>query len=153
MPTQLTAIANSEHMNNIAMMYLHDSDTLQHGILDGTIPSATADNGATSSIGTKRDSKNFLRTPMAALRVHQESNSWPWEYEHQHTTYTSHQVLTRHPSSAQSSLQWQTTPPFLTKIKSMSMTKTTPTSPFCMQQSSMDGANPALTTSVEKMSI
>jgi hypothetical protein len=38
-----------EQVNNIS--------ELKQGILDGTIPSAIADSGATSSVGTKRDKK------------------------------------------------------------------------------------------------
>ena len=38
-----------EQVNNI--------NELKQGILDGTIPSAIADSGATSSVGTKRDKK------------------------------------------------------------------------------------------------
>jgi hypothetical protein len=38
-----------EQVNNI--------NELKQGVLDGSIPSAVADSGATSSIGTKRDRK------------------------------------------------------------------------------------------------
>jgi hypothetical protein len=38
-----------EQVNNI--------NELKQGILDGSIPSAIADSGATSSVGTKRDKK------------------------------------------------------------------------------------------------
>ena len=38
-----------EQVNNI--------NELKQGVLDGTIPSAIADSGATSSVGTKRDKK------------------------------------------------------------------------------------------------
>jgi hypothetical protein len=42
--------------------YNHDDDELRRGILNGSIPSAAADSGATSSIGTKRDSRHFIST-------------------------------------------------------------------------------------------
>jgi len=38
-----------EHVNNI--------NEFKQGIIDGSIPSAVADSGATSSVGTKRDKK------------------------------------------------------------------------------------------------
>ena len=45
-----------EQVNNI--------NELKQGVLDGTIPSAIADSGATSSVGTKRDKKRnaFMAT-------------------------------------------------------------------------------------------
>ena len=47
----LTAI----NEDNLQRTYLHDNEELRRGVLDGSIPSAVVDSGATSSIGTPTD--------------------------------------------------------------------------------------------------
>jgi hypothetical protein len=42
--------------------YNHDDEELQRGVLDGSIPSAAANSGATSSVRTKSDSRHFIST-------------------------------------------------------------------------------------------
>ena len=58
-----------EQVNNI--------NELKQGVLNGTIPSAIADSGATSSIGTKRDKKRhaFVATGRQLDKAFRMSNS------------------------------------------------------------------------------
>lgn len=57
-----------EQVNNI--------NELKQGVLDGTIPSAIADSGATSSVGTKRDKKRnaFVETGRQSDKVFRMPN-------------------------------------------------------------------------------
>ncbi len=41
--------------DNAQRTYLHDDKELRRGVLNGSIPSAVVDSGATSSIGTPTD--------------------------------------------------------------------------------------------------
>jgi hypothetical protein len=58
-----------EQVNNI--------NKLKQGVLDGSIPSAVADSGATSSVGLKRDRKTnaFVATGRQSDRVFRMPNS------------------------------------------------------------------------------
>jgi len=60
-PAQLAAIQSAESIAHV-QPYNHDDEELQRGVLDGSIPSAAADSGATSSFGTKHNSHHFIRT-------------------------------------------------------------------------------------------
>ena len=58
-----------EQVNNI--------NALKQGVLDGSIPSAIADSGATSSVGTKRDKKRnaFVATGRQSAKAFRMPNS------------------------------------------------------------------------------
>ena len=58
---QLAAIQGAKSIAHVRP-YSHGADELRRGVLDGSIPSAAADSGAISSIGTKHDSRHFIRT-------------------------------------------------------------------------------------------
>ena len=60
-PAQLAAIRSAESIAHV-QTYNHDDEALRLGVLDGSIPSAAADSGATSSVGTKSDSQHFIST-------------------------------------------------------------------------------------------
>jgi hypothetical protein len=51
-PAQLATIKSTKFTAHIKM-YNHDNDELRCGVLDDLIPSAAANSGATSSVGTK----------------------------------------------------------------------------------------------------
>jgi hypothetical protein len=70
---QLAAIKNTKSIAHIKM-YNHDNDKLRRGVLDGSIPSAAADSGATSSIGTKRYSKHFTSTSQQSQKIFRSPN-------------------------------------------------------------------------------
>jgi len=53
--------------NNVQRMDLHDDEELRMGVLDGSIPSAVVDSGATSSIGTPTD--QFAKTGRQSNKV------------------------------------------------------------------------------------
>ena len=60
-PAQLAAIQSAESIAHV-QLYNHDDKELQCGVLNGSIPSAAADSRATSSIGTKFDSRHLIST-------------------------------------------------------------------------------------------
>jgi hypothetical protein len=60
-PAQLAPLRSAESIAHV-QTYHHDDEALRRGVLDGSIPSAAADSGATSSIRTKSDSQHFIST-------------------------------------------------------------------------------------------
>ncbi len=60
-PAQLAAIRSAESIGHVRT-YNHDDEALRRGVLEGSIPSAAADSGATSSVGTKNDRQHFIST-------------------------------------------------------------------------------------------
>ena len=60
-PAQLAAIQSAESIAQ-ARSYNHDDEELRCGVLNGSIPFVAADSGATSSVGTKSDSRHFIST-------------------------------------------------------------------------------------------
>jgi hypothetical protein len=60
-PAQLAANRSAESSGHVRT-YNHDDEALRRGVLEGSIPSAAADSGATSSVGTKNDSQHFIST-------------------------------------------------------------------------------------------
>jgi hypothetical protein len=53
--------------DNAQRTYLHDDEELRRGVLDGSIPSAVVDSGATSSVGTPTDP--FAKTGQQSNKV------------------------------------------------------------------------------------
>ncbi len=49
--------------------YNHDNEELRCGVLDGSTPSAAANSRATSSVGTKQDSKHFISTRQQSDKI------------------------------------------------------------------------------------
>jgi hypothetical protein len=72
-PVQLAAIKSTESIAHIKT-YNHDNDKLRRGTLDGSIPSAAANSSATSSIGTKQDSKHFTSTGQQSHKIFKMPN-------------------------------------------------------------------------------
>jgi hypothetical protein len=69
-PALLAAIKSDDSIAHM-QTYNNDSKALQRGVLDRSIPLAAANSGATSSLGTKRDSKHFISTGKLSNKIFQ----------------------------------------------------------------------------------
>ncbi len=113
-PAQLAPLRSAESIAHV-QTYHHDDEALRRGVLDGSIPSAAADSGATSSVGTKSDSQHFISTGKRSDKTFQLPNGAlepALEIGHLATAVRSPAsllVLTKHHSSAPSSLPKQGT--------------------------------------------